>query len=86
MLPGPVFNVELITTARRARYYAIRFAYGMMLLFFVVQMVGPWRGEGGGLWQGGELTVSEMAATGWSIFATLTVFQWVAVLVAHACC
>jgi ABC-type transport system involved in multi-copper enzyme maturation permease subunit len=81
MLPGPVFNVELLTTARRARYYVIRFAYGMMLLFFVVQMVGPWSGEGAGLWQGGELTVSEMAATGWSIFATLTVFQWAAVLV-----
>ena len=33
MLPGPVFNVELTTTARRARYYVARFAYGMILLF-----------------------------------------------------
>jgi ABC-type transport system involved in multi-copper enzyme maturation permease subunit len=81
MLPGPVFNIELLTTARRARYYAIRFAYGIMLLFFVVQMVGIWRGEGQGLWAGGELSISQMAATGQSIFGTLTVFQGVAVLV-----
>ena len=81
MLPGPVFNVELTTTARRARYYAIRFAYGMILLFFVIQMVGPWRGDGGGLWAGGKLTISEMAATGQSIFSALIVFQGVAVLV-----
>ena len=25
---GPVFNAELLTTARRARYYVIRFLYG----------------------------------------------------------
>src|SRR4051794_40814056 len=42
MLPGPVFNVELITTARRARYYAIRFGLGILLLFFVVQVAAPW--------------------------------------------
>jgi ABC-type transport system involved in multi-copper enzyme maturation permease subunit len=81
MLPGPVFNVELVTTARRARYYAIRFAYGMILLFFVVQTVGQWRGDGGALWQGGALSIAEMAATGRNIFATFTVFQAVSVLV-----
>jgi ABC-type transport system involved in multi-copper enzyme maturation permease subunit len=81
MLPGPVFNVELVTTARRARYYAIRFAYGMILLFFVVQTVGQWRGDVGALWKGGALSIAEMAATGRSIFATFTVFQGVAVLV-----
>ncbi len=30
---GPVFTFELITTARRGRYYAARVAYGLMLLF-----------------------------------------------------
>ena len=32
MLPGPVFAVELMTTARRARYYALRTFYGLVLL------------------------------------------------------
>ncbi|MDB5349693.1 MAG: hypothetical protein JWN86_940 [Planctomycetota bacterium] len=32
MLPGPVFAAELMTTARRARYYALRMMYGMVLL------------------------------------------------------
>jgi ABC-type transport system involved in multi-copper enzyme maturation permease subunit len=81
MLPGPVFRVELITTARRARYYAIRFAYGMLLLFFVVETVGQWRGDRTALWAGSELTIAEMAATGARIFTTFTVFQGIAVLV-----
>jgi ABC-type transport system involved in multi-copper enzyme maturation permease subunit len=33
MLPGPVFHAELLTTARRARYYAIRTLYVLALLF-----------------------------------------------------
>jgi hypothetical protein len=81
MLPGPVFNVELVTTARRARYYAIRFGYGMLLLFFVVQTVGVWPANAGALWEGGTLSIAEMALTGQRIFATFTVFQGVAVLV-----
>ena len=32
MLPGPVFAVELLTTAHRARYYALRSLYGLALL------------------------------------------------------
>jgi ABC-type transport system involved in multi-copper enzyme maturation permease subunit len=85
MLPGPVFNVELITTARRARYYAIRFLYGMILLFFVLQSVtGQWqphRGREAALWTGGELTISELAEVGRSIFSTITILQGITVLV-----
>ena len=33
MLPGPIFNVELLTTARRTRYFWIRAAYASILLF-----------------------------------------------------
>lgn len=33
MLPGPVFAVELLTTARRARYFVLRTLYGCVLLF-----------------------------------------------------
>lgn len=36
MLLGPVFRAELIRTARRKRYYAARFGYGLALLFLIV--------------------------------------------------
>jgi ABC-type transport system involved in multi-copper enzyme maturation permease subunit len=32
MLPGPVFNVELLTTSRRIRYYVLRTLYGLLVL------------------------------------------------------
>ena len=32
MLPGPVFNVELLRTGRQRRYYVLRVAYGALLL------------------------------------------------------
>ena len=32
MLPGPVFNVELLRTGRQRRYYVMRFAYASLLL------------------------------------------------------
>ena len=34
MLPGPVFNVELMMMARRRRYYALRFIYGLSVILF----------------------------------------------------
>src|SRR4051812_14424683 len=81
MLPGPVFSAELFTTARRARYYAIRVVYGMILLFFVVQAAGRWRGGVEALWQGGELSIADMAETGRTIFGTFVILQGVSVLV-----
>src|SRR5262245_52926762 len=43
-MPGPVFRFELITTARRKRYYVARFVYGLLLLFSlgVQYSSGPW--------------------------------------------
>jgi hypothetical protein len=32
MILGPVFRSELTRTARRGRYYVLRFAYGALLL------------------------------------------------------
>jgi ABC-type transport system involved in multi-copper enzyme maturation permease subunit len=32
VLPGPIFNVELLTSARRARYFLVRAAYAAVLL------------------------------------------------------
>ena len=48
MLPGPVFNVELLTTARRPKYYAIRVIYGLALLVIVWQNYANWDRFGGG--------------------------------------
>jgi ABC-type transport system involved in multi-copper enzyme maturation permease subunit len=41
---GPVFRFELITTARRKRYFVARFVYGMLLLFSLCSQydIGPW--------------------------------------------
>lgn len=33
MLLGPIFNADLVTSARRTRYYLWRIAYGLILLF-----------------------------------------------------
>ena len=42
MLPGPVFQVELVTTSRRRGYYAFRFVYGLVLLSIVGQNYLAW--------------------------------------------
>ena len=36
MLFGPVFTLELLTTARRPRYFVLRTAYGLILLGFLL--------------------------------------------------
>ncbi|AGA30451.1 ABC transporter permease [Singulisphaera acidiphila] len=79
MLPGPVFNVELLTTARRIRYYVFRSIYGVTLLYFIWQN-GPeyraWRFQS----HVGELSIQEMARLGWTLFTTILIVQSVAVL------
>jgi ABC-type transport system involved in multi-copper enzyme maturation permease subunit len=42
MLPGPVFRFELITTARRPRYFVARALYGLFLLFVLYQEYVSW--------------------------------------------
>ena len=82
MLPGPVFNIELLTTARRFRYYAIRFGYGLFLLFFIWQndpglyhnrYFGVHSSEGG-------MTLQEMAEIGQAVFRTFIFTQGIAIL------
>ena len=45
MLLGPVFHAELITTARRARYYVVRTLYGLIILFqiYLSYQANSWR-------------------------------------------
>ncbi|MHC5539391.1 ABC transporter permease subunit [Singulisphaera rosea] len=79
MLPGPVFNVELITTSRRPRYYLVRFLYGLVLLAVIYEnnpaiypsYYGP---------TSGVLTIQQMAQIGKALFTSLIVVQSIAVL------
>lgn len=74
MFPGPVFQYELLTLARRKRFFVLRFGFGMFLLFLVwindprtstYQVHGPnWNGE---------LSIGEakdLASTLFSVIAT----------------
>jgi len=79
MLPGPVFVTELLTTARRPRYFVIRLIYGIILLFFI------WQNDpGSGIWGRGvdmaDLSINEIARLGEALFATFLTVQSVAVL------
>jgi len=78
MLLGPVFHAELVTTARRARYYVIRFLYGLIILFqvYLSYQSNAWRfGDGRG-----QMRIGQMADFGASIFATFAILQAVVVI------
>jgi ABC-type transport system involved in multi-copper enzyme maturation permease subunit len=80
MLPGPVFNVELVITARRARYYVVRVIYGLILLVLVwINYVEAtmFNRSGGGR---GAMSRQEMAQFADRVFATFAVVQGVMVL------
>ncbi|SIO07745.1 ABC-2 family transporter protein [Singulisphaera sp. GP187] len=79
MLPGPVFNAELLTTARRTRYFVVRFIYGAILLYFIWRN-DPDHGAWGFRRTAGELSIREMARLGWALFLTILIVQSVAVL------
>jgi ABC-type transport system involved in multi-copper enzyme maturation permease subunit len=79
MLPGPVFNIELLTTSRRARYYFVRALYGGILLFFLYQTYSSffwWRYQ-----SSREISIREMSRFAQSTFATIGLVQLGAVLV-----
>lgn len=75
MLPGPVFEAELRTTARRARYYAARLGYGLILLMILWQSFAAWLGPTT------ALPPNEMTRLARAVFAAIGVFQLAAVLV-----
>ena len=78
MLLGPVFNAELLTTARRARYYVIRFLYGAIILFqiYLSYQANSWR-SGFGMQQ---MSIQEMASFGQQIFGSFAILQLVVVV------
>ncbi len=70
MLPGPVFNVELLTTSRRPRYYAFRVVYGLALLILVWINYSGWdRGRGV------EMSPEMLRAFAWTTFGSLVALQ-----------
>jgi len=84
MFPGPVFYSELRTLSRGRRFYVLRFVFGLLLLYFVVQTYSSlrWRlsrfpsSTGYPI----ELTVSETALLGSSLFGTVFWLQSIVVL------
>ena len=78
MTPGPVFNAELLTTARRPRYYVIRFAYGLIILFqiYLSYQSRAWMLSSGQ----GTLRIRDMADFGQSLFTTFAVVQAVVIV------
>lgn len=75
---GPVFNAELLTTARRARYYVVRFCYGLIILMqiYLSYQSNSWRLS----MSQGQLSINEMADFARNIFASFAILQAVVVL------
>ena len=75
MLPGPIFSVELLTSARRTRYFAIRMLYAGLLLIVLVSTYQT------NLWQRSALgntgTIANFTA---QFFETFTLLQILAVV------
>jgi len=66
MLPGPIFNVELITSARRTRYYLVRLAYsGALLIAFWTTCSEPWYSGPSQLSTTANLTAQFFVAFSW---------------------
>ena len=81
MLPGPVFNVELLTMARRKVTYVIRFLYGLLLLFLISQSApGYLRLFEDVDFETTELTIQQLANIGSMMFTTFAWTQAVIVL------
>jgi ABC-type transport system involved in multi-copper enzyme maturation permease subunit len=77
MTLGPVFNAELLTTARRPRYYVIRFIYGLIILCQIYLSYQSNSIQFGG---SGQLRIRDMANFGQNIFISFAVLQAVVVL------
>lgn len=75
---GPVFDFELLTTARRARYYALRFLYVAILLFMVFCVYQSYA------WRPGtdsrEMSIDEMSNFANATFTSFGFIQFFAVI------
>ncbi|WP_406695529.1 ABC transporter permease subunit [Singulisphaera sp. Ch08] len=74
---GPVLERELVVTARRARFFALRSLYGLVLLALVVSV---YRNGGGLDGAGSTITFARGSELARGLFASLILIQWVAVI------
>ena len=70
MVGGPVFEFELLTTARRGRYYVVRVAYALVLLLILWNMHLGWVSG-----YGENLTHSQVRVFAHVTFAALAIAQ-----------
>jgi ABC-type transport system involved in multi-copper enzyme maturation permease subunit len=73
-LTGPLFDKELRVSSRRRRNYFLRFAYVILLMFFVV---GTWLSFGQ-LYSSAAYQKSRMAEIGKNVVASIVMFQFFA--------
>ena len=74
MIMGPVFRGELLRTARRGRYYLLRFVYGGILLFLV------WSGYQERFWGTSTATIAAVAGFAELTFVRFAIVQLVTIL------
>jgi hypothetical protein len=70
MLPGPVFNFELMATARRGRFFLVRSFYATVLLVILWAVHSAWTTE-----TGGELSSSQVKWFAFSAFCGIALGQ-----------
>ena len=80
MLPGPLFRVEMVTVARRRRYFVLRVVYGVLALFLLwtaytsMQVYSAVRSQSVSIRQGAELATYFFVMFSWlQIIAILVV-------------
>ncbi len=77
MLPGPVFNFELLSTSRRGRFYTVRAFYATVLLIILWAIHSGWSSA----YDGAELPVSMVKWFALSALGGITIGQEILVLV-----
>ncbi|MBX6314560.1 MAG: ABC transporter permease subunit [Isosphaeraceae bacterium] len=86
MLPGPIFYAELVTTARRRRYYAIRVLYASVLLLLIwSNYTSVFRSlviydYGGGPFERRIRSIALMSQFAQAMFRSLAIAQGIAVV------
>jgi hypothetical protein len=74
MILGPVFRGELLRTARRGRYYLLRFVYGSILLFLI------WSGYHQTFRDTSTTTIAAVAGFAERTFITFAIVQLITIL------
>ena len=73
---GPVFEFEILTTARRGRFYAVRAGFAFLFLMVIWQIHTAWLAD-----TGGKLSIAQAARFALTTFYALAAAQLVLILV-----